>query len=36
VRVWLARLEQGLPRNEREAIYDLLRDAVPEFRGEAA
>jgi O-antigen biosynthesis protein WbqV len=36
VRDWLATLEQGLARNERDAIYDLLRDAVPEFRGEAA
>jgi O-antigen biosynthesis protein WbqV len=36
IRTWLARLEQGLARDERGAIYDLLRDAVPEFRGEAA
>jgi O-antigen biosynthesis protein WbqV len=33
---WLARLEQALARNERIEMYDLLRDAVPEFRGEAA
>ncbi|MCW5693225.1 MAG: polysaccharide biosynthesis protein [Pseudolabrys sp.] len=36
VRAWLATLEQGLARNERAAIYNVLRDAVPEFRGEAA
>jgi hypothetical protein len=29
-------LEQGLARNERAVIYQALRDAVPEFRGEAA
>jgi len=36
VRVWLATLEQALERNERAAIDGVLRDAVPEFRGEAA
>jgi O-antigen biosynthesis protein WbqV len=36
IRGWLSRLEQALARNERSAMYDLLRDAVPEFRGEAA
>jgi O-antigen biosynthesis protein WbqV len=36
VRAWLATLEQGLQRNERAAIYGVLRDAVPDFRGEAA
>ncbi|HEY6834338.1 MAG TPA: polysaccharide biosynthesis protein, partial [Pseudolabrys sp.] len=36
IRAWLATLEQGVARNERTAIYNLLRDAVPEFRGEAA
>lgn len=36
VRAWMTTLEQALARNEREAIYNLLRDAVPEFRGEAA
>jgi FlaA1/EpsC-like NDP-sugar epimerase len=36
VRTWLSRLEQALAHNERSAMYDLLRDAVPEFRGEAA
>ena len=36
IRGWLSKLEQGLARNERETIYKLLRDAVPEFRGEAA
>ena len=36
IRGWAAMLEQGLARNEREAIYKVLRDAVPEFRGEAA
>jgi len=36
IRAWLAMLEQGLARNERTMIYDVLRNAVPEFRGEAA
>jgi O-antigen biosynthesis protein WbqV len=36
VRAWVAMLEQGLARNERSAIDTVLRDAVPEFRGEAA
>jgi FlaA1/EpsC-like NDP-sugar epimerase len=36
MRTWLTRLEQALAQGERGAIYGLLRDAVPEFRGEAA
>ncbi|MBV8838185.1 MAG: polysaccharide biosynthesis protein [Alphaproteobacteria bacterium] len=36
MRGWLATLEQGLARNDRSVIYDVLRDAVPDFRGEAA
>ena len=36
MRAWVAQLEQGLSGNERAIIYDVLRDAVPEFRGEAA
>ena len=36
IRGWVATLEQGVARNERAAIFDVLRDAVPEFRGEAA
>jgi FlaA1/EpsC-like NDP-sugar epimerase len=36
IRTWVATLEQGLARNERVAIYNVLRDAVPNFRGEAA
>ena len=36
MRGWLAVLEQGLAREEREAIYRALRDAVPDFRGAAA
>jgi len=36
VRAWLAMLEQGLARSERSTIYEVLRNAVPEFRGEAA
>ena len=36
IRAWVAMLEQGLSRNERTVIYNVLRDAVPEFRGEAA
>jgi len=33
---WLATLEQGVARNDRSVIYGVLRDAVPDFRGEAA
>jgi len=36
IRAWAATLEQGLSRGERAVIYNVLRDAVPEFRGEAA
>ncbi|MGE3144365.1 MAG: SDR family NAD(P)-dependent oxidoreductase [Pseudorhodoplanes sp.] len=36
MRAWLATLEQGLAREDRGAIYRVLRDAVPDFRGEAA
>jgi FlaA1/EpsC-like NDP-sugar epimerase len=36
VRGWLAMLEQALAREERAAIYRVLRDAVPDFRGEVA
>jgi FlaA1/EpsC-like NDP-sugar epimerase len=35
LRAWLAALEQGLGRADREAIYCVLRDAVPGFRKEA-
>jgi len=36
MRRWLATLEQGLARDDRSVIYGVLRDAVPDFRGEAA
>jgi O-antigen biosynthesis protein WbqV len=36
MRGWLATLEQGLVRNDRSVIYGVLRDAVPDFGGEAA
>jgi FlaA1/EpsC-like NDP-sugar epimerase len=36
IRAWVATLEQGVARGERAAIFNVLRDAVPEFRGEAA
>jgi O-antigen biosynthesis protein WbqV len=36
VRGWLKALEQGLMREDRSVIYGVLRDAVPDFRGEAA
>ena len=36
MRGWLAMLDQGLRRDEREAIYRVLRDAVPDFKGVAA
>jgi FlaA1/EpsC-like NDP-sugar epimerase len=36
MRAWMAALEQGLAREDRSVIYGVLRDAVPDFRGEAA
>ncbi len=36
MRGWLVALEQGLVRGERAVIYGILRDAVPDFGGEAA
>ena len=36
MRGWLATLEQGVARNDRSVIYGVLRDAVPDFGGEAA
>jgi FlaA1/EpsC-like NDP-sugar epimerase len=36
IRAWVTTLEQGLARNDHAVIYNVLRDAVPEFRGEAA
>jgi FlaA1/EpsC-like NDP-sugar epimerase len=36
LRAWLATLESALAREERSAIYAVLHDAVPDFRGEAA
>jgi O-antigen biosynthesis protein WbqV len=36
MRGWLAALEQGLRREDRSVIYGVLRDAVPDFGGEAA
>ncbi len=36
MRGWLAALDQALVREERSVIYGVLRDAVPDFGGEAA
>jgi FlaA1/EpsC-like NDP-sugar epimerase len=36
MRGWLVALQQGIVRGERSVIYGILRDAVPDFRGEAA
>ena len=36
MRGWLVALEQGLAREDRSVIYGVLRDAVPDFGGEAA
>src|SRR5206468_1363231 len=36
MRGWLAALDQGLAREDRSVIFGILRDAVPDFRGEAA
>jgi FlaA1/EpsC-like NDP-sugar epimerase len=36
MRAWLVALEQGLGREDRSVIYSVLRDAVPDFGGQAA
>ena len=36
MRGWLVALRQALEREDRAVIYRVLRDAVPDFRGEAA
>jgi O-antigen biosynthesis protein WbqV len=36
MRGWLVMLDQGLAREEREAIYRVLRDAVPDFQSAVA
>jgi O-antigen biosynthesis protein WbqV len=36
MRGWVTTLEQSLTRGERPVIYRVLREAVPDFRGEAA
>jgi O-antigen biosynthesis protein WbqV len=36
MRGWLNTLEQGLATDERETIYRVLNDAVPDFKGRAA
>ncbi len=33
---WLAALGQGVERENRSVIYEIFRDAVPDFQGEAA
>jgi FlaA1/EpsC-like NDP-sugar epimerase len=35
MRVWMAELEKSLAREERESIYRVLHEAVPDFRKEA-
>jgi len=36
VQAWLATLEQGLSKEERDRIYEVLHAAVPDFHGKAA
>jgi len=36
MRGWLAALEQGLAREDRSVVFAVLRNAVPDFSGEAA
>jgi len=36
MRAWLGTLDQGLLRDDKTTIYRVLRDAVPDFKGEAA
>ena len=34
MRAWLVALEEAVTSDDREAIYSVLRDAVPDFRGQ--
>jgi O-antigen biosynthesis protein WbqV len=36
MRAWLATLDKAITNGERDALYRVLREAVPDFRGEAA
>jgi O-antigen biosynthesis protein WbqV len=36
MRGWMAALEQGLAREDRSVVFAVLRNAVPDFSGEAA
>jgi len=36
MRAWIERLERALDQNERAVIFKVLRDVVPDFRGEVA
>jgi FlaA1/EpsC-like NDP-sugar epimerase len=36
MRTWLSALDQGVAREDRSVMYKVLRDAVPDFCGEAA
>jgi O-antigen biosynthesis protein WbqV len=36
MRAWVATLERAIARDEQAAIYAVLHDAVPDFRGAAA
>jgi O-antigen biosynthesis protein WbqV len=36
MRAWISTLEQGLAREDRSVIYNVLRDAVPDFAGKVA
>src|SRR5262249_44439663 len=36
MRAWIATLDQGLKHEDRAVIYNVLRDAVPDFTGKVA
>jgi O-antigen biosynthesis protein WbqV len=36
VEAWMAKLEQALAKEDREAVFRVLGDAVPDFRGKVA
>ena len=36
MRGWLAALEQGLAREDRSIIHNVLHDAVPDYGGKVA
>jgi len=36
VKAWMATLDQALVKEDREAVFRVLGDAVPDFKGKVA